>query len=64
MTRLLGFVAVILALLLTSGFVNLEGTVRGVAIGGALALQTGGRTVTLRTHVYRPGRTYLVLTAR
>lgn len=64
MTKLLSFVAIVLALLLTSGFVNLEGTVRGAAIGGALALRTGGRTVTLRAHVYRPGRTYLVLTAR
>lgn len=29
-----------------------------------LALRTGNRTVTLRAHVYRPGRTYLVLIAR
>jgi hypothetical protein len=62
--KFLALVAVVLALLLTTGFVNLEGTIRGTTLGGALAVRAGGRTVTLRAHSYRPNRTYLVLTAR
>ena len=62
--RILALAAAVLALLLTTGFINLEGTVRGTMLGGALAVKAGGRTVTLRAHSYRPNRTYLVLTAR
>jgi hypothetical protein len=64
MTKILIFVAVILAVLLTSGLVNLEITAKGAAMGGALAVRARGRTVTLRAHAFRPNRTYLVLTAR
>lgn len=62
--KILSLAIVVLAFLLTSGFINLEGTLRGAAIGGALAVRTRGRTVTLRAHAYRTNRTYLVLTAR
>ena len=62
--KILSLIIVVLALLLTTGFVNLEGTVRGVTVGGAVAVRAGGRTVTLRARCYRPQRSYLVLTMR
>ena len=62
--KILSLALIVLGLLLTTGFVNLEGTVRGVTVGGAVAVRANGRTVTLRAHCYRPQRSYLVLTVR
>ena len=62
--RVLALATVMLVLLLTVGYVNLESTVKGATIGGALAVTARGRTVTLRAHAFRPNRTYLILTVR
>lgn len=62
--KFIALVVILLALLLASGDWQAEGTLRGFAIGGALAIKTGRRTVALSAHPYRPNRTFYYLIAR
>ena len=49
--------AVIILALLSPGTVQVDGTARGVALGG-LRLDLGGRRLALAFVQYRPGRVY------
>jgi len=41
-----------------------EGTVKGPAVGGRLAVRARGRTVTLQAVAFRPNRCYYVVNVR
>lgn len=62
--KVFALVALVLALLLTAGTSQVEGTLKGAAIGGTLAVSVGGRTVALAARCYRPNRTYYFLSVR
>lgn len=65
MTKIILLVLVMIALFLFStGAFDAEGTMKGPAFGGRLAVSVGSRTVTLAARRFRPNRSYYVLRVR
>jgi len=56
--------ATIALFLFSTGAFEAEGTLRGPAFGGCLAVSVGQRTVTLAARRYRPNRSYYILRVR
>jgi len=65
MTKIILLLLAAVALFLFSaGAFEAEGTLRGPAFGGCLAVNVGSRTVTLTARRFRPNRSYYILRVR
>lgn len=56
--------ASVFLLLFSVGVFEAEGTMKGPAFGGCLAVSIGKRTVTLVAKRFRPNRSYYILRVR
>lgn len=56
--------ATLVLFLFSMGAFVAEGTVKGPAVGGRLAVRARGRTVTLQAVAFRPNRCYYVVNVR
>lgn len=56
--------ATVALFLFSAGAFEAEGTMKGPAFGGCLAVSVGQRTVTLAARRFRPNRSYYILRVR